>query len=125
MAVFGAPISEGNDSRNATAAALEILAELEARNARSGSPPTRVGIGIHAGLAVVGSIGSADRKEFTVIGDVVNLASRVEQLNKQLDSSLLVTEPVYEAVRDDHAGEELAPVTVRGRAEPVRLYRLA
>jgi adenylate cyclase len=126
MAVFGAPILDGEDSRHAVEAALEIVAKVEALNARNGIPPTRIGIGLHAGEAVTGNVGSALRKEYTIIGDVVNLASRIEQLNKQFGSRLLISEDVRRAIGE--AGPEavaLGPVEVRGYTAPVQIYKLA
>ncbi len=95
MAVFGAPLSDGRDCANAVGAAREILSRVEEEVAGGTILPTRVGIGIHAGEAVTGSIGSSARKEYTVIGDVVNTASRVEQLNKEFGSQLLISEVVW------------------------------
>src|SRR5262249_31650531 len=74
MAVFGAPVSSGNDTLNAVNAAQEIITELNRRVVAGALPATKVGIGLHAGDTVTGSIGSALRREYTVIGDVVNLA---------------------------------------------------
>ncbi|MCC6525806.1 MAG: adenylate/guanylate cyclase domain-containing protein [Polyangiaceae bacterium] len=125
MALFGAPFSDGRDSQNATTAAREIVTELAAQSERGDIPATRVGIGIHSGPAVVGTIGSSERKEYTVIGDTVNLASRVEQLTKELDSSILVTEPVFRDLGSDRTGEELPAVRVKGRDELVRIYKLS
>lgn len=127
MAVFGAPLSDGRDCPNAVAAAREILARVEQETAAGRILPTRVGIGLHAGEAVTGSIGSALRREYTVIGDVVNLAARVEQLNKQFGSRLLVSEVVWEAAREDGPGSALpmGHVPVRGRESPITIYRLA
>ena len=127
MAVFGAPLSDGRDCANAVAAAREILARVEEEVARGGVLPTRVGIGLHAGEAVTGSIGSALRREYTVIGDVVNLASRIEQLNKQFGSRLLVSEAVWEAARADSLGPALPMgyVPVKGREAPIRIYQIA
>ena len=82
MAVFGAPVADATPAPPAIDAGLDLLERVE-RLVREGRvPATRLGIGLHAGPAVVGNIGSAQRKEYTVIGDVVNVASRVEALNK-------------------------------------------
>lgn len=126
LAVFGVPVSGGEDSHHAVEAALEIIAKVEELSATARIPPTRIGIGLHAGEAVTGSVGSAQRKEYTIIGDVVNLASRIEQLNKQFGSRLLVSETVWQAmngaVKD---ATPLGPVPVKGHAAPVQVYRLA
>jgi adenylate cyclase len=126
MAVFGAPLSDGADCRHAVEAGLEIIARLTALCASGLLPPTRIGIGLHTGKAVIGNVGSMMRKEYTVIGDVVNVASRVEALNKEFGCQLLVTDRVWEASgkRVDGAIER-PPIAVRGRKEPIRLYQLA
>jgi adenylate cyclase len=126
MAVFGAPLSDGRDSHNAVAASREIVARVAEENARGELPPTRIGIGLHAGQAVTGNVGSTRRKEYTIIDDTVNLASRIEQLNKEHGSQILVSETVYGALGDE-AGEAVAlgPISVRGLEEPVAVYRLA
>jgi adenylate cyclase len=126
MAVFGAPIADTNPCTAAVEAGLEVLKRID-QLVRSGRvPPTRVGLGLHAGPAVVGNIGSARRKEYTVIGDVVNVASRVETLNKELGSRMLVTEEVWRAagsVRATATARE--PIRVRGRETPVKILQLA
>ena len=126
MAIFGAPVTHGNDAANAVAAAQEMVESI--RNAvESGAiPPTRLGIGLHAGEVVAGTIGSAKHREYKVTGDVVNVAARIEQLNKEFDSTLLVSGTVYEALNPPPAGAEaLGPITLNGRREPVQIYRLA
>jgi adenylate cyclase len=126
MAVFGAPLSDGHDCRHAVDAGLEIIAGIEARCAAGELPPTRIGIGLHAGEAVIGNVGSMMRKEYTVIGDVVNVASRVEALNKEFGSRMLVTQRVWEASGLLMEGViERPPIEVRGRKEPIQLYELA
>ena len=126
MAVFGAPLSDGKDCANALEAAQEILARVN-KEVQSGTIlPTTVGIGLHAGEAVTGSIGSALRREYTVIGDVVNLAARIEKLNKQFESQLLISEIVWQAVSADH--DKVVPkgqVQVRGREQAIQVYQLA
>lgn len=125
LAVFGAPISDadGRDCHNALAAARQIVAQADQITSEGRLPPTRVGIALHAGPAVVGNIGSRDRKEYTVIGDVVNVAFRIEALNKELGSILLISEPVRRAAGIDTAGA-IAPMPIRGRREHVQLYRV-
>jgi adenylate cyclase len=129
MAVFGAPVAEGNVCAEAVAAGREVLRRVDQLVRDGRIPETRVGMGLHAGPAVVGNIGSARRKEYTVIGDVVNVASRVEALNKELGSQLLVTEEVWRAAGETE-GDDVPPVSrdplrVRGRETPVRIIQLA
>ncbi len=126
MAVFGAPIADGNPCAAAVEAGLDVLARID-KLAREGQiPPTRVGLGLHSGPAIVGNIGSAQRKEYTVIGDVVNVASRVEALNKELGSSMLVTEEVWRASgRTDVTPLPRDPIRIRGRETPVRIFQVA
>jgi adenylate cyclase len=124
MAVFGAPLPAELPARDAVAAAREILAGIERQIAAGVLPPTRVGIGLHAGEALTGTIGSAARKEYTIIGDVVNLAARIEQLTKQHDSRLLVSADVATALGETGL-HTIGEVTVPGRDAPVKLIRLA
>ena len=126
MAVFGAPLSDGYDSQNAVRAAREIIQKVQEEVELGRILPTKVGIGLHTGNAVTGNVGSSQRKEYTIIGDVVNLASRIETLNKQFDSQLLISEAVRNAIGKD--GEEaisLGKVTVKGRNDPVEVFKLA
>ena len=124
LAVFGAPFSNGSvDCANAMAAARQIMLELDQLIAAGEVFPTQIGIALHAGLAIVGNVGSADRKEYTVIGDVVNVAFRIEALNKEFGSTLLISEPVRY-----HTGieaEPMPPMMLRGRRESVELFRVA
>jgi adenylate cyclase len=125
LAIFGAPIDDPLGAANAVEAAREMLSAIDASNV--GNPwPIRLGIGIHIGQAVAGTVGSPRRKEYTVIGDTVNLASRLESLNKEVGSQLIVSDTVREAAREA-IGEALplGPLAVRGYEEPVTVWRLA
>ncbi|MCS5636668.1 MAG: adenylate/guanylate cyclase domain-containing protein [Myxococcota bacterium] len=125
MAIFGAPFSGGEDAANALAAATGICEQLEAQIDSGALPPLRIGIGIHSGHAVAGNIGSSRRKEYTLIGDVVNVASRVESLTKNFDASVLVTEAVWKHLQEPRPHATVHPdVEIRGRAERMTLYQL-
>jgi adenylate cyclase len=123
MAVFGAPLAGPDACSHGVAAARGMLARLDVLNATAATP-TRIGIGLHAGSAITGHVGSARRREYTVIGDVVNVASRIEGLNKQFGSSLLISDEVRvrAGVEDAIA---LGPVAVNGRDRPIAVWKLA
>jgi adenylate cyclase len=124
MAVFGAPLVMGNHCQNAINAARELVAEIKRATDASEIAPTRIGIGLHSGEALVGNIGSTERREYTVIGDVVNVAFRIEQLNKELNSSFLVSESVQETAGELEGVESSVSLPIRGRNAPVRIYKL-
>jgi len=126
VALFGAPLSRGNDCQHAVEAGWAILKQLEAEVAAGRIPPTRIGLGIHAGEVVAGTIGSSTRKEYQVNGDVVNLAARIEQMNKELSSQFLISETVWKALDPGrYEAQSLGSLEVRGRAGTVHVYRLA
>jgi adenylate cyclase len=126
MAIFGAPLSFGNDAANAVHASLEIVERVQREVETQAIPPTRLGIGLHAGEVLAGPVGSAVHKEYKVTGDVVNLASRIEQLNKEFNTQLLISETVWQAVREQwpHAAS-LGRVPIRGHEDTVELFALA
>ncbi len=125
LAIFGAPLDDPVAAHQAVAAAQEILAEIDRRGLADGRWPLRVGIGLHLGYAVTGNVGSPRRKEFTAIGDTVNLASRLEQLTKEHNARLIVSDAVVTAL-GDAAGTatKLGAATVKGYPEPVNIWRL-
>ena len=130
MAVWGAPLQVEHPEAQAVAACRELLAEVERLSSAGEFARPRIGLGVHAGAAVTGSVGSTRRKEYTVIGDTVNLAARVEQLNKRYDSQCLVTRAVLDALPESTPEsttgfEPLGVVEVRGRDAGIQLYRMA
>jgi adenylate cyclase len=126
MAVFGAPIDDAESCGHAVGASLEILERLDRLNAEERFRPTRVGIGLHVGEAVTGSIGSRERKEYTIIGDVVNLASRLEQATKEFRARLLISEEVRRNLDASVSGvEDLGAVELKGQPRPTRIFKVA
>jgi adenylate cyclase len=125
LALFGAPLADRDAGQRAVTAAREMLDAMKQENAGSDWPLT-LGIGIHLGQVVAGNVGSARRKEYTVIGDTVNFAARLEALNKEFGSQLLVSANVYDSVRDAHTGATpLGEVPVKGYDKPMTVWRLA
>ncbi len=127
MAVFGAPVPKPDDAVNAVRAAVRMrraLVTLNARLVARGQPPLRTGIGIHTGEVVAGNIGSEARMEYTVIGDAVNLASRLESNTKELGVNVLISEDTYEAVKAHVVAKAIREITVKGRAQPVMTYEV-
>jgi adenylate cyclase len=125
MAVYGAPLGAPRDADNAVRSALRMqqkLALFNARRARLGEPPLDVRIGINSGLVIAGNIGSARRMDYTVVGDSVNLASRLESANKIYGTTILVSASTVELLRENHALREIDWLRVRGRAAPVAIY---
>lgn len=126
MAVFGAPFEDPQLHRNAVHCSLALLACVERLNAAGTIPPTRLGIGIHAGDAMAGTVGSNERKEYTLLGDTVNAAARIEQETKKLGAQIIVSEAVLHDLEAERAqATALGEITLRGISQPLRLYRLA
>ena len=124
LALFGAPLHDASAARNALAAGQAMLDAVDRWNAARPEQALRVGIGIHSGEAVTGTVGSPQRKEYTVIGDTVNLAARLEQLTKETGSRLLVSEAVRLAAAADGA-IDLGELAIRGYSDKVRVWRMA
>jgi adenylate cyclase len=124
LALFGAPLAADDAANRAVAAAREMLVANERINTAN-SWPLRMGIGIHIGEVVAGSIGSPRRKEYTVIGDTVNFAARIEALNKEFNSQFLISADVREAVGEEAMDAvSLGEVPVRGYDRPVMIWQL-
>ena len=133
IACFGPPLPSARDATNALACALTMFDALDRWNRRQGRSATeavRIAIGIHYGDVVQGNVGTDQRLEFTVVGDTVNIASRVEAHCRVLATSLLVTEPFIQELRAEGAGdmadsfEDEGLQMLRGRTEPIRLFSL-
>jgi adenylate cyclase len=127
MATFGTPVSQGNDAQNAFNCAREMqiamrqwVKEREDRKL----PVVTHRIGIHFGSCVVGNIGNEDRKEFTVVGDVVNVANRVCDICKELKCDFLVTESLKNRLNETLNAESVENYTIRGRKDKITLFKV-
>jgi len=124
LALFGAPLEAEDAAHRAVAAAREML-DANDRVNKATHWPLRIGIGIHIGEVVAGSIGSPRRKEYTVIGDTVNFAARIEALNKEFNSQFLISQAVRDALGED--GKDavaLGEVPIRGYDRPMAVWQL-
>ena len=129
MAFFGAPFDNPDHAFQACRAAVEMSARLEQLNERwraEGHDTLQAGFGIATGEMLVGNFGSAQRFTYTVIGDQVNLAARLESLNKDYPTRrhVIISEQTYQAVRARVTSRSLGSVPVRGKLEPVEIYDL-
>ena len=127
MAIFGAPVPTKEDPVNAVRAAVKMrgaLHELNLRLEARGVSRLRTGIGIHTGEVVAGNIGSEKRMEYTVIGDAVNLASRLESNTKELGVNVLISEDTYELTKHVIEARAVKEITVKGRKQPVMTYEV-
>lgn len=125
MATWGAAYSRGNDAENAIDAALTMRKELIKFNEGRGEakkPIIKIGCGINFGPVIAGQIGSEERLEYTVIGDAVNLASRVEALNKPFGTDILITEDLYKLVSNNYRLEKMKAIKVKGKSAPQTIY---
>mgnify|MGYP001590769537 FL=1 len=121
-------MSRQDHAKLAVAAALEMKSRLAVLNislVKEVRKPIAIGIAIHSGKAVAGNIGSREKVQYTVIGDTVNLASRMESANKDYGTDLIVSQPVYLATKDYFDFQYMGEKVMRGRIEPVHIYQVS
>jgi adenylate cyclase len=127
MAFWGAPDRDPDHALRAVKAAADMrrgLVELNRLREQEGEPPIRIGIGIHTGTVAAGTLGGTLQSEYTVIGDAVNVASRIEGLTKTHEVDILISETTWSLLGGAIEGARLASETIRGRKEPVVLYTI-
>ncbi len=127
MAIFGEPIQDINHAKNAVLCANEMLKKVDALRDKwlfEGKPKIEIGIGINTGEAFVGNIGSEKRLEYTVIGDMVNLASRIESYNKVYKTNLLISSSTYSYVSNIADVIKISEVTIRGKSKKMDIYEV-
>jgi adenylate cyclase len=130
MAHWGTAYTSGSpaqDALNCVHAALMMRSRLVAMNrgrraGDPGNPRIRIGCAVNSGVVTAGQLGSQERMEYTVIGDPVTLASRIEALNKPLGTDILITESTWALVKSHVIAEEMPPVWIKGKERPVRLF---
>lgn len=127
MAFWGAPIEMEDHALKACKASLEMMVALKQMNIKwdsEGKPTLDIGIGINTGDMVVGNMGSSSRMDYTLMGDNVNLGSRLEGTNKFYKTGIIISEFTYQYVKDDIIARELDLIRVKGKALPVKIYEL-
>lgn len=127
MAIFGEPIQDKDHASNAVKCGYEMLLkvkELQKKWAQEGKPKIEIGIGINTGEVFVGNIGSVNRMEYTVIGDTVNLASRLESYNKVYKTKMLISSSTYEATKSFIDVIKISDVEIRGKSHKMNIYEV-
>jgi adenylate cyclase len=127
MAFWGAPLDQPDHARIACSSSLEMvekLKDLQKKWKNEGIPLLNIGIGLNSGNAIVGNMGSSTRFDYTAMGDNVNLASRMEGLNKFYGTSIIITEKTYKIVKDVFEIRKLDAVRVKGKKKPILIYEL-
>ncbi len=127
MAFWGAPIPQKDHAERAVFCALEMieqLSQLQEKWKQQNKPIMDIGIGINTGDMVVGNMGSNQRMDYTVIGDNVNLASRLETLNRQYGTKIIISETTYEIIKEKVETKPLGQVNVKGRQKPIAIYEV-
>ena len=127
MAFWGAPIPQPDQANRAVTTALNMIRRLKTLQEKwkeEGYPELDIGIGINLGVATVGNFGSTKRFDYTVIGDAVNAASRIEGLNKQYKSNIIISESTKRQLTLELKTEDLGEVPVKGKEKPIRIFRV-
>ena len=124
MAMFGAPIEHDNDCQLAVNASLAINKELKRRNVAGLIPETVIRIGINAGEVVTGNVGTSERKQYSVTGQPVIIAARLEQINKELNSVILISDSVYKRISLAEEPKYHQDVVIKGITESITVYQL-
>ena len=127
MALFGAPLEDPLHAEHAVEAALDMIEELQKLNAKwmaEGRPALDIGIGINSGPMIAGNIGSDQIMSYTVIGDAVNLGSRLESLNKQYGTRIIISDATRSHVHDHYTFRPLGDVVVKGKTKPVAIFEV-
>ncbi len=127
MALWGVPIEGSDDARNAVQACLEMRSELASLNARRmerGQEPLRIGMGLNYGEVIAGNIGSNEKMDYTVIGDSVNLASRIESMTKAYGTDLLISGSVHERIEGRFICEAAKSARVKGKSNAIEVYHV-
>jgi adenylate cyclase len=127
MAIFGEPIQDINHPQNAVKCAYEMLKKVEYLREKwlyEGKPKIEIGVGINTGEVFIGNIGTETRMEYTVIGDTVNLASRIESYNKVYKTNLLVSSSTYSHIADIADVIKISEVQIRGKAKKMNIYEV-
>lgn len=124
MAIFGAPIEHKNDCQSAVNASLEIYKELKRRNEKGLLPETIIRIGINAGEVVTGNVGTSERKQYSVTGQPVIIAARLEQINKELNSVILISDEVYKRVVLENEPINHDDIAIKGVPNPITVYQI-
>ncbi|MCK9376394.1 MAG: hypothetical protein M0P73_09600 [Syntrophobacterales bacterium] len=124
MAVFGVPLPLPQAATRAVECGLAMQRHLKAMQASKRTPIQGMRIGINTGEAIVGNIGSTKRMDFTVVGDAVNVAARLQELAKEVEADTLISESTFQALEKEFKATPEPAVVLRGRREPTLIYRL-
>ena len=125
MVTFGVTLELDNPSRNAVLASVRLLQALDEAQAGGELPATRIGIGIHSGEVVTGNVGTGEYQQNAISGSVVILAARIEQMNKEFDSQLLVSEEVIQSSGWREGATCLGAISLKGWKKDIPIFKLA